>query len=107
MHSHAAAALINFCEGVERDVLAPYVDAVVERLVRLMMGQSGAKFVQEQAITTLAMVADASERGFVKVRPTCYHSIWLSRMIGAALPDTNATFTQRSAKSTSQFHNAE
>ncbi|KAF9023442.1 ARM repeat-containing protein [Hymenopellis radicata] len=73
VHSHAAAALINFCEGVERDVLAPYVDAVVERLVRLMMGQGaggGAKFVQEQAITTLAMVADASERGFVKHYPT-------------------------------------
>ncbi|KAG5641749.1 hypothetical protein DXG03_004294 [Asterophora parasitica] len=70
VHSHAAAALINFCEGVERDTLLPYLDPIVERLLKLLdpAGDPAAvkRYVQEQAITTLAMVADASELTFAK-----------------------------------------
>lgn len=71
VHAHAAAALINFCEGVARDTLIPYLDPIVERLLRLLnpSGDSGRvvkRYVQEQAITTLAMVADASEATFAK-----------------------------------------
>ncbi|THU84282.1 ARM repeat-containing protein [Dendrothele bispora CBS 962.96] len=70
VHSHSAAALINFCEGVEKDTLVPYLDPIVERLLRLLNpagNQAEVKrYVQEQAITTLAMVADASETVFVK-----------------------------------------
>ncbi|KAJ8091013.1 importin subunit beta-3 [Marasmius tenuissimus] len=66
VHAHAAAALINFCEGVARDTLLPYLDPIVERLLRLLNGNNVKRYVQEQAITTLAMVADASEGGFVK-----------------------------------------
>lgn len=36
VHAHAAAALINFCEGVERDTLIPYLDPIVERLLKLL-----------------------------------------------------------------------
>ena len=73
VHAHAAAALINFCEGVERDTLLPYLDPIVERLLKLLNSPSGnppmvRRYVQEQAITTLAMVADASEATFGKVR---------------------------------------
>jgi hypothetical protein len=73
VHSHAAAALINFCEGVERDTLLPYLDPIVERLLKLLNNPAGnppmvRRYVQEQAITTLAMVADASEVTFGKVR---------------------------------------
>ena len=73
VHSHASAALINFCEGVERDTLLPYLDPIVERLLKLLKGPEGAEgtvrtYVQEQVITTLAMVADASEITFAKVR---------------------------------------
>ena len=73
MHAHAAAALINFCEGVERDTLLPYLDPIVERLLKLLNPvQDGSRptkrYVQEQAVTTLAMVADASETTFAKVR---------------------------------------
>ena len=72
MHAHAAAALINFCEGVERDTLLPYLDPIVERLLKLLNpgqpGKTPKRNVQEQAITTLAMVADASEATFAKVR---------------------------------------
>jgi len=73
VHAHAAAALINFCEGVEHEVLVPYLDPLVDRLLRLLTGVSSSpsapaysppRYVQEQAITTLAMVADASETTF-------------------------------------------
>jgi hypothetical protein len=75
VHAHAAAALINFCEGVERDTLLPYLDPIVERLLKLLNPmQDGSRptkrYVQEQAITTLAMVADASETTFAKVSVT-------------------------------------
>ena len=70
VHAHAAAALINFCEGVERDTLLPYLDPIVERLLKLLNPGGDQRmvkrYVQEQAITTLAMVADASEATFVK-----------------------------------------
>jgi len=70
VHSHAAAALINFCEGVEHDTLVPYLDPIVQRLLRLLNptgdGSQVNGYVQEQVITTLAMVADASESTFAK-----------------------------------------
>ncbi|KZT64897.1 ARM repeat-containing protein [Daedalea quercina L-15889] len=68
VHAHAAAALINFCEGVERNTLIPYLDPIVERLLKLLNPLSGSpkRYVQEQVITTLAMVADASEATFAK-----------------------------------------
>lgn len=70
VHSHAAAALLNFCEGVEPD--APCLDPIVERLLKLLnpTGNSVKQpkcYVQEQAIMTLAMVDDASEATFGKV----------------------------------------
>jgi hypothetical protein len=36
VHPHAASALINFCEGNERDTLLPYLDPIVERLLKLL-----------------------------------------------------------------------
>ena len=80
VHSHAAAALINFCEGVERDALVPYLDPIVERLLRLLNPtgdnvKQPKRYVQEQAITTLAMVADASEATFAKV---CFIMLFVS-----------------------------
>ncbi|KAJ7778194.1 armadillo-type protein [Mycena metata] len=74
VHSHAAAALINFCEGVERNVLLPYLEPIVERLLKLLDPTGDPahvrRYVQEQAITTLAMVADASEITFGKYYPS-------------------------------------
>ncbi|RPD72308.1 ARM repeat-containing protein [Lentinus tigrinus ALCF2SS1-7] len=73
VHAHAAAALINFCEGVERDTLIPYLDSIVEQLLKLLnpaatdASKQPKRYVQEQVITTLAMVVDASEATFVKL----------------------------------------
>ncbi|KII95405.1 hypothetical protein PLICRDRAFT_86789 [Plicaturopsis crispa FD-325 SS-3] len=71
VHAHAAAALINFCEGVACNTLVPYLDPIVERLLKLLNPSADPtkqvkRYVQEQAITTLAMVADASEATFAK-----------------------------------------
>ncbi|CCM06072.1 uncharacterized protein FIBRA_08319 [Fibroporia radiculosa] len=63
-------ALINFCEGVERETLLPYLDPIVERLLKLLnpgtVDKPPKRYVQEQVITSLAMVADASEVTFAK-----------------------------------------
>ncbi|KAF9194751.1 hypothetical protein BGZ49_003131 [Haplosporangium sp. Z 27] len=62
--AHAAAALVNFCEAIEKRTLIPYLDAIFERLLSLL--NTGTTYVQEQAITTIATVADTAEECFVK-----------------------------------------
>ncbi|KAG0205651.1 hypothetical protein BGX28_002767 [Mortierella sp. GBA30] len=64
VQAHAAAALVNFCEAAEKRTLEPYLDAIFERLLSLL--NTGTTYVQEQAITTIATVADSSEERFVK-----------------------------------------
>ena len=66
VHSHAAAAIINFCTGVDGDTLQPYLDAIVQGLL-VMLHTNSRRYVQEQAITTLAMVADAAADSFRQV----------------------------------------
>jgi hypothetical protein len=68
VHSHGAAALINLCEGVTGDTL-PYLNPIVECLLKLLDPARVGRNVPEQTITTLAMVARASEVTFAKVRP--------------------------------------
>lgn len=103
MHAHAAAALINFCEGVERDTLIPYLDPIVERLLKLLKpagfspanadangagsenGTGVKRYVQEQVITTLAMVADASEDTFAKVSFSLYRFTLVVVAVGIVL----------------------
>ncbi|KAF8521902.1 ARM repeat-containing protein [Hysterangium stoloniferum] len=63
VHAHAASAFINVCEGVERQTLLPYLEAIVRRLLAMLQPTSPG-WVQEQAVTTLAMVADVSEETF-------------------------------------------
>ncbi|KAG0255635.1 hypothetical protein BG011_004999 [Mortierella polycephala] len=64
VRAHAAAALVNFCEAVEKGTLEPYLDAIFERLLSLL--STGTTYVQEQAITTIATVADSAEDRFAK-----------------------------------------
>jgi hypothetical protein len=89
VHSHAATALINFCEGVGRDALVPYLDPIVERLLQLLnpTGENAKqpkRYVQEWAIGTPAMVADASEAAFAKVnlrKPLLHLSLFVANWI--------------------------
>ncbi|KAF8324745.1 armadillo-type protein [Amanita rubescens] len=52
------ASLINFCEGVERDTLAPYLDPIVERLLKLHNPGQG------RPVHSHVQDADASEVTF-------------------------------------------
>jgi len=66
VQAHTAAALVNFCEAItgEDDIMGPYLDGILERLLGLL--RSPKRYVQEQAVTTIATVADAAEAAFVK-----------------------------------------
>jgi importin-5 len=66
VQAHAAAALVNFCEAItsEENIIEPYLDGILERLLGLL--RSPKRYVQEQAVTTIATVADAAADKFVK-----------------------------------------
>eukprot|EP00286_Rhodomonas_abbreviata_P029484 CAMPEP_0181305524 /NCGR_PEP_ID=MMETSP1101-20121128/9780_1 /TAXON_ID=46948 /ORGANISM="Rhodomonas abbreviata, Strain Caron Lab Isolate" /LENGTH=1099 /DNA_ID=CAMNT_0023411455 /DNA_START=102 /DNA_END=3401 /DNA_ORIENTATION=- len=64
VQSHAAAAVINFTENCKMEILVPYLDVVLGKLVQLLVG--GVRIVQEQAITAIASVADCVEKHFTK-----------------------------------------
>ncbi|KAL1918162.1 uncharacterized protein VTP21DRAFT_3428 [Calcarisporiella thermophila] len=64
VQAHSAAAMVNFCEAADKAVLSPYLDAIFERLLLLLNNTK--TYVQEQAITTIATVADSAEDAFVR-----------------------------------------
>ncbi|KAG2213565.1 hypothetical protein INT46_002271 [Mucor plumbeus] len=68
IQAHAAAAMVNFCEEADKKILDPYLDAIFERLLILL--KTSKTYVQEQAITTIATVADCAEDRFNK-----YHGV--------------------------------
>ena len=64
VQAHATAAVVNFSEDCEEDILAPYLDALVSKLLVLL--QSQRNIVREGALTSLASVADSSKEYFEK-----------------------------------------
>lgn len=62
VQAHAAAAILNFSESCGPELLNPYLDGVVAKLLTLL--QSGKRMVQEGALTALASVADSSQGNF-------------------------------------------
>lgn len=64
VQSHAAAAVINFCDEATPEVIAPYLDALLGKLQSLL--HSPHRITQEQAVTAIAAVADSAEERFVK-----------------------------------------
>lgn len=73
--AHAAAAFVNFCENAEQATLEPFLDPILERLLNLLRRPQ--KYVQEQAVTTIATVADAAESRFIK-----YYSSIMPLLLG-------------------------
>jgi hypothetical protein len=65
VRNHAAAALVNFCESAKKEVLDVYMDAMLEKLLSLLT--CGTMYIQEQAITTIATLADSAQEKFAKV----------------------------------------
>ncbi|KAJ9131896.1 hypothetical protein P3X46_034799 [Hevea brasiliensis] len=64
VQAHAASAVLNFSENCAADILAPYLDGIVSKLLVLL--QNGKQMVQEGALTALASVADSSQEQFQK-----------------------------------------
>ncbi|KAM1226084.1 hypothetical protein ACFX2J_005469 [Malus domestica] len=56
--------MLNFSENCTPDILTPYLDGVVSKLLVLL--QNGKQMVQEGALTALASVADSSQDHFQK-----------------------------------------
>ncbi|KAJ6704653.1 hypothetical protein OIU79_009551 [Salix purpurea] len=59
VQAHAASAVLNFSENCTPEILTPYLDGVVSKLLVLL--QNGKQMVQEGALTALASVADSSQ----------------------------------------------
>ncbi|KAE8684056.1 ARM repeat superfamily protein isoform 2 [Hibiscus syriacus] len=64
VQAHAASAVLNFSENCTSDILTPYLDGIVSKLLVLL--QNGKQMVQEGALTALASVADSSQEQFQK-----------------------------------------
>ncbi|GAV78964.1 HEAT domain-containing protein/HEAT_2 domain-containing protein [Cephalotus follicularis] len=64
VQAHAASAVLNFSENCTPDILIPYLDGIVSKLLVLL--QNGKQMVQEGALTALASVADSSQEQFQK-----------------------------------------
>ncbi|KAK6925778.1 Importin repeat 4 [Dillenia turbinata] len=62
--AHAASAVLNFSENCTPDILTPYLDGTVGKLLVLL--QTSKQMVQEGALTALASVADSSQEHFQK-----------------------------------------
>ncbi|OTA99321.1 hypothetical protein M426DRAFT_68063 [Hypoxylon sp. CI-4A] len=66
--AHAAAALVNFCEEADKSILEPYLDDLLSHLFQLLQNEK--RYVQEQALSTIATIADAAEAAFSKYYDT-------------------------------------
>ncbi|KAF7819275.1 importin-5-like [Senna tora] len=64
VQAHAASAVLNFAENCTPDILTPYLDGIVSKLLVLL--QNGKQMVQEGALSALASVADSSQEQFQK-----------------------------------------
>lgn len=62
VQSHAAAAVINFCDEASPAIIAPYLPNILSKLQTLL--QSPLRLTQEQAVTAIAAVADSADSKF-------------------------------------------
>ncbi|KAJ2866574.1 importin subunit beta-3 [Coemansia aciculifera] len=83
VQAHAAAAMVNFAEEVTRIVLEPYLDTLLERLLTML--NSPHQYVQEQAITTIATIADNAQTRFAK-----YYSTIMPMLLNVLAQATDA-----------------
>ncbi|XP_074106518.1 karyopherin beta 3 [Cotesia typhae] len=71
VQAHAGAALVNFSEDCPKNILTPYLDAIMGKLESILTAkfqelvEKGTKLVLEQVVTTIASVADTCEEQFV------------------------------------------
>lgn len=71
VQAHAGAALVNFSEDCPKNILTQYLDGIMGKLEAILSAkfkelvEKGTKLVLEQVVTTIASVADTSEKEFV------------------------------------------
>jgi len=68
VQSHAASAVINFCEHATAEVITPYLEPLLGKLMTLLYG--GKTIVQEQVVTAIAAIADCAQATFHKYYDT-------------------------------------
>jgi hypothetical protein len=62
VQSHAASAIVNFCEECSKELLSPYLKPILEKLHGLLRSP---KIVQEQVVTAIAAIADVAMDEFL------------------------------------------
>lgn len=71
VQAHAGAALVNFSEDCPKPILIRYLDAIMAKLEAILKSkfdellEKGTTLVLEQVVTTIASVADTTEKDFV------------------------------------------
>lgn len=71
VQAHAGAALVNFSEDCPKTILTRYLDGIMTKLEAILttkfneLVEQGTKLVLEQVVTTIASVADTTEKDFV------------------------------------------
>ncbi|KAK9862045.1 hypothetical protein WJX84_012004 [Apatococcus fuscideae] len=85
VQAHSAAAIVNFSENCDQEILPPYLDDLITHLLRLL--QNGKRIVQEGALTAMASVADCAKAHFIRY----YDSVMplLSQLLMGATDNAN------------------
>ncbi|XP_070496261.1 importin-5 [Chironomus tepperi] len=71
VQAHAGAALVNFSEDCPKTILTRYLDGIMNKLGAILntkfneLVEKGTKLVLEQVVTTIASVADTTEKEFI------------------------------------------
>ncbi|KAH9250532.1 hypothetical protein BASA81_011637 [Batrachochytrium salamandrivorans] len=68
VQTYAAAALVNFAEQAKKECISPYLELIIPKLLSLL--DSGKMFSKEQAITSLATIADSAGDQFSQFYPS-------------------------------------
>lgn len=89
---HAAAAMVNFAENATKEILEPYLDGLLSNLLILL--QSPKRYVTEQVLTTIAIVADAAQTKFIK-----YYDTLMPLLFDVMRSDTGKEYRILKAKS--------
>lgn len=71
VQAHAGAALVNFSEDCPKAILVRYLETIMTKLEAILttkfneLVEKGTKLVLEQVVTTIASVADTTEKDFI------------------------------------------
>ncbi|GAB5358488.1 hypothetical protein AAMO2058_000462300 [Amorphochlora amoebiformis] len=85
VQTHAAAALFNYVENANEDIIDNYVDDLIPALLKVLQNASGP--VQEQLLTTIACVSGTSPKKFLRH----YETVMRLVMSVLRMPSTKKT----------------